>query len=67
MVIVNRALTFQNYQNISEVIAERTKPVSENTEPIQSEEINLSDFALMAPWWSSRMKKRLGSYSRPPA
>ena len=29
----NRVLAFQNYQNFSDVIAERPKPASENSEP----------------------------------
>ena len=34
---VNRVSAFQNYQIFSDVIAERTKQASENSEPIKSE------------------------------
>ena len=36
MELVNRVSAFQNYQNFSDVIAERPKPASENSEPIKS-------------------------------
>ena len=34
---------FQNYQNFSDVIAEKPKQPSENREPIKSEQLKLSD------------------------
>ena len=37
MEIVNRVSAFQNYQIFSNVIAERQKPASENSELIKSE------------------------------
>ena len=35
MEIVNRVSAFWNYQNFSNVIAEKPKPASENCEPIK--------------------------------
>ena len=43
MEVVNRVSASQNYQNISNVIAERPKPASENSEPMKSEYKKLSD------------------------
>ena len=37
MEIVNHVSVFQNYQNFSDVIAERPKLASENSQPIKSE------------------------------
>ena len=37
MEIVNRVSAFQNYQNFSDIIPEKPKPASENSEPIKSE------------------------------
>ena len=37
MEIVNHVSVFQNYQNFSDVIAERPKLASENSQPIKTE------------------------------
>ena len=37
MEIVNRVSAFLNYQNFSDVTAEKPKPASENGEPLKSE------------------------------
>ena len=37
MEIVNHVSAFENYQNFSNVIAERPKPGSEKSEPIKNE------------------------------
>ena len=42
MEIANSVSAFQSYRNFSDVIAERTKQASENSEPIKSEN-KLSD------------------------
>ena len=59
MELVNPVSAFQNSpQYFCDVNADKTKPTSENSEPIKSEALKLSDcVSVMASWWSCRMKK----------
>ena len=65
MEIVNRVSAFQNSHNSSDVIAERTKQASENSEPIKIELNSVIVFGLWRHDDHAEWRKRVSSSSRP--
>ena len=71
MEMVNRVSAFRNYQNFSDVITERPKPVSENGEPIKIDEIKVTALRLRRHGdhsdWRKRGRHQVVRYIHSPA